>query len=179
MLNITQEQTIKPVALTPSKDKDGKDSLRVNEQITARSVRLVDQNAETAGLDLVEISPQAEPPVCKILDYGKYRFEQQKRKNEAKKNQKIVLIKEIKLSPQIGENDYLVKLKAAQKFIAEGDKIKVSMRFKGREVTHSEIGMGVMNRFMHDLDEVAKPEVAPRLDGTNALMILAPGLAAK
>jgi translation initiation factor IF-3 len=133
--------------------------------------------AEEAGLDLVEISPNAEPPVCKILDYGKYKYEQQKKRNEAKKNQKVVDVKEVKIRPNIDEHDYGVKLRSMAKFLEGGDKVKVSMRFRGREMAHQQLGMELMVRVKTELGELAKVEVQPRMEGRQMLMVLAPAKA--
>lgn len=130
--------------------------------------------ASDLGLDLVEISPNAEPPVCKIMDFGKYKYEAQKKAHDARKKQKVVLIKEIKLRPTIGENDYQVKLRSLLGFIADGNKVRVSLRFRGREITHSEIGMKLFDRLRNDTAEVAKVELAPRMEGQTILMVLAP-----
>ena len=138
------------------------------------SLKTALQLAETAGMDLVEISPQAEPPVCKIMDYGKYRYEMQKKKHEARKNQKVIEIKEIKIRPTIETNDYLVKFKMAQKFLTDGNKVKVSMRFRGREMAHQEFGMRVFDRLQEDLKEIGKIEQAPKLEGVNAMMLIGP-----
>jgi translation initiation factor IF-3 len=132
------------------------------------------QMAQKAGLDLVEISPNAEPPVCKILDYGKYKYEQQKKRAEAKKKQKIIEIKEIQMRPGIDGNDLSVKCRAIQRFIEEGDKVKITMRFRGREISHHEIGMTVLMRVREMFEELAKIEQAPRLEGKQMIMILAP-----
>ncbi len=130
--------------------------------------------AEEAGLDLVEISPHAEPPVCKILDYGKLKYENQKKKNEARKKQKIIEIKEIKLRPNIDEHDYQVKMRSVTKFLGEGDKVKVTMRFRGREMAHQDLGMNVLNRVREDMDEIAKIEAHPKLEGRQMIMVMAP-----
>jgi translation initiation factor IF-3 len=130
--------------------------------------------AHSAGLDLVEISPQAAPPVCKILDYGKYKYEQQKKKNEARKKQKVIEIKEIKMRPNIDTHDYDIKMKAARKFLAEGDKVKVTMRFRGREMAHHELGRKLLERVRSDLDAEAKVEYMPKLEGRQMIMIVAP-----
>ncbi len=132
------------------------------------------RKAEEAGLDLVEISPNAAPPVCKILDYGKYKYEQQKKANEARKKQKTVDVKEVKIRPSIEEHDYGVKLKNARRFLESGDKVKVSMRFRGREMSHQEIGMEVLERFKSDLEDTGKPEMGPKLEGRQMIMILVP-----
>ncbi|HET8727884.1 MAG TPA: translation initiation factor IF-3, partial [Alphaproteobacteria bacterium] len=130
--------------------------------------------AEEAGLDLVEVSPNAEPPVCKILDYGKYKYEIQKKKNEARKKQKVIDVKEIKLRPNIDDNDYEVKMRSARRFIEEGDKVKVTMRFRGREMAHQDLGMDVLVRVRDELDEMAKVEQMPKVEGRQMIMVLAP-----
>jgi translation initiation factor IF-3 len=130
--------------------------------------------AADAGLDLVEIAPNADPPVCKILDFGKYKYEEQKKKNEAKKKQKIIEVKEVKFRPSIDDHDYDVKMRSMQKFIGEGDKVKVTMRFRGRELAHQEIGMDVLMRVKGDLDAVAKVEQFPRMEGRQMTMVVSP-----
>ncbi|TWB20577.1 translation initiation factor 3 (bIF-3) [Nitrospirillum bahiense] len=130
--------------------------------------------AEEAGLDLVEVSPNAEPPVCKILDYGKFKYEAQKKAAEARKKQKIIEVKEIKLRPNIDDNDYDVKMRAARRFLEEGDKVKVTMRFRGREMAHQDLGMNVLVRVKEFLDDLAKVEQMPKLEGKQMIMILAP-----
>ena len=130
--------------------------------------------AEDANLDLVEVAPQAEPPVCKILDYGKFKFEAQKKAAEARKKQKVIEVKEIKLRPNIDDNDYDVKMRAAKRFIEEGDKVKVTMRFRGREMAHQDLGMNVLMRVRDELEELAKIEQMPRLEGRQMIMVLAP-----
>ncbi len=166
-----------------------RENYRVNEQIDARDVRLVDENgqmvgivplrealerAREAGLDLVEVAPQATPPVCKILDYGKFKYEQQKKAAAARKKQRQVELKEIKMRPNIDENDYQVKMRKVKEFLEEGDKVKITMRFRGREVTHPEIAMQVMNRVREDVAELGKVEQMPRLEGRQMVMVLAP-----
>ncbi len=166
-----------------------RDGPRVNNQINVPSVRVVDENGEMlgvlsirealsraveAGLDLVEISPNAEPPVCKILDFGKYKYEIQKKKNEARKKQKVIEVKEIKLRPNIDEHDYEVKMRSVHRFLDEGDKVKVTMRFRGREMVHQEIGLKVLERVRDELEERAKVEQMPRLEGRQMIMVLAP-----
>jgi translation initiation factor IF-3 len=161
----------------------------MNQDIRAPRVLLIDQNgekqgvmptaaaleaAEEAGLDLVEIVPTADPPVCKILDYGKFRFAEQKKKNEARKKQKVVEIKEIKLRPQIDTHDYDTKAKAMHRFFEEGDKVKVTLRFRGREMAHPELGMKLLQKVKADFDPVAKVEYEPRMEGRQMIMILAP-----
>jgi translation initiation factor IF-3 len=130
--------------------------------------------AEEAGLDLVEVSPNADPPVCKILDYGKFKYEAQKRANEARKKQKIIEVKEIKMRPNIDDNDYDVKMRSARRFLEEGDKVKVTMRFRGREMAHGELGMAVLRRVQEQTAEMAKIEAHPRMEGRQMLMVLAP-----
>ena len=166
-----------------------KDGPRTNQDIRVPRVLLIDQNgeklgempisaaleaAEEVGLDLVEIVPNANPPVCKILDYGKFRFQEQKKKNEARKRQKVVELKEIKLRPNIDTHDYEVKAKAMHRFFDEGDKVKVTLRFRGREMAHPELGMKLLNKVQADFEEIAKVEYAPRMEGRQMIMILAP-----
>jgi translation initiation factor IF-3 len=162
---------------------------RINEEIGVMRVRLVDergnmvgvvgraealQMAASAGLDLVEIAPNADPPVCKILDYGKFKYEEQKKKNEARKKQKIIEVKEIKLRPSIDDHDYQVKMRSMNKFIEEGDKVKVTMRFRGRELAHQDLGMNVLMRVRDDLEGIAKVEQMPRMEGRQMTMVVAP-----
>ena len=130
--------------------------------------------AEDSGFDLVEISPNADPPVCKLLDFGKFKYEQQKKKNEARKKQKIIEVKEIKLRPNIDDHDYDVKMRAATNFLDEGDKVKVTMRFRGREMMHQDLGMNVLMRVKDQLDPLAKVEQTPQLEGRQMTMVLAP-----
>jgi translation initiation factor IF-3 len=130
--------------------------------------------AEEAGLDLVEISPNADPPVCKILDFGKFKYEIQKKKNEARKKQKVIEVKEIKLRPGIDVHDYEVKMRSVVRFLEEGDKVKVTMRFRGREMVHQELGMKVLDRVRTEMDARAKVEQYPRLEGRQMVMVLAP-----
>jgi len=166
-----------------------RDGPRINEEIGVMRVRLVDergnmvgvvgrsealQMAADAGLDLVEIAPNADPPVCKILDYGKFKYEEQKKKNEARKKQKIIEVKEIKLRPSIDDHDYQVKMRSMNKFIEEGDKVKVTMRFRGRELAHQDLGMNVLMRVKEDLDGIAKVEQMPRMEGRQMTMVVAP-----
>ena len=132
------------------------------------------QRATEAGLDLVEVAANADPPVVKILDYGKFKYEEQKRKNEARKKQKVIEVKEIKLRPGIDDHDYEVKMRSMVKFIEEGDKVKVTMRFRGRELAHQELGMNVLMRVKDDLDEVAKVEQHPRMEGRQMTMVISP-----
>ena len=132
------------------------------------------QQAEESGLDLVEVSPNAEPPVCKILDYGKYKYEAQKKKSEARKKQKTIDIKEIKMRPGIEEHDYQVKMRAMRRFIDEGDKVKVTLRFRGREMAHTELGAKVLERVRDDMAEESKVEAFPRMEGRQMTMVIAP-----
>ena len=163
--------------------------LMINEEIRDREVRLIDENgeqlgvmptqkalelAEERGLDLAKIQPTAKPPVCKLMDYDKYRYEQSRRERENRKNQRVVAIKEVQLSATIEENDVLTKAKMAQKFLQGGDKVKVSIRFRGRQITHSEIGMKVMQDFAQRCAEVSSVERRPMMDGRHMIMILAP-----
>lgn len=127
-----------------------------------------------AGLDLVEVSPNADPPVCKILDYGKFKYEQQKKRNEARKKQKIIEVKEIKMRPGIDEHDYQVKMRSMRRFLGDGDKVKVTIRFRGREMAHQELGMRVLDRVCGDLDELIKVEMVPQMEGRLMTMVLAP-----
>ena len=166
-----------------------RDGPRVNEEIRVPQVRLIDQDGEMlgvmsardalmraydAGLDLLEISPNAVPPVVKILDYGKYKYEQQKKANEARKKQKVVEIKEVKVRPNIDDHDYDVKMRAMKSFIGEGDKVKVTLRFRGREITHQEIGMRLLERIRDELADVSVVEHMPKLEGRQMIMVLAP-----
>jgi len=166
-----------------------KDGPNINREIRAREVQLIDaeghnrgvvqiqeaqQTADEAGLDLVEIVPTANPPVCKILDYGKFRFLEQKKAAEARKKQKIVEIKEIKLRPGIDEHDYDTKMKAVHRFFEEGDKVKVTLRFRGREMAHQDIGYRLLERVRSETLNIAKVEIEPSMEGRQMVMILAP-----
>ena len=130
--------------------------------------------AEQFGLDLVEVSPNADPPVCKILDFGKFKYEAQKKKNEAKKKQKVIEVKEIKMRPNIDDHDYQTKMRSVNRFLEDGDKVKLTMRFRGREMAHQEIGLNVLKRVQDDLGELAKIEAHPRLEGRQMVMVVAP-----
>lgn len=130
--------------------------------------------AADAGLDLVEISPNSQPPVCKILDFGRYKYESQKKAAEARKNQKIVELKEIKVRPNIDDHDYEVKMKQSRKFLEEGDKVKVTLRFRGREMAHQDLGVQLLDRVRNELGDLAKVESEPRLEGKQMVMIMAP-----
>ena len=165
------------------------DEHRINGRIESRDVRLIGADganvgvvptrqalimAEEAGLDLVEISPDAQPPVAKILDYGKFRFQEQKKAAEARKKQKVIEIKEIKLRPMIDDHDYEVKMRAAKRFFEEGDKVKVTLRFRGREMVHQDLGYKLLIRVKADMAEIAKVELEPRSEGRQIIMILSP-----
>jgi translation initiation factor IF-3 len=161
----------------------------VNQFIEADPIRLVDQDgemvgvvprerglelADEVGLDLVEVSPNADPPVCKLLDYGKFKYIAQKKANEARKRQKTIDVKEIKMRPTIDDHDYLVKLRFMERFIEEGDKVKVTMRFRGREMVHQDLGMKVLMRVRDDLDAHAKIEQYPKVEGRQMTMVMSP-----
>jgi translation initiation factor IF-3 len=166
-----------------------KDGPRLNDEIRNREVQLIDQNgvnqgvvdtqaalakAVEAGLDLVEIVPNNNPPVCRILDYGKYKYQAQKKAAEARKKQKVVEVKEIKLRPMIDDHDYDVKMRSMQRFFEEGDKVKVTLRFRGREMAHQELGTQLLNRVKDDTSKIAKIEQEPRFEGRQVVMVLAP-----
>ena len=159
----------------------------MNDRITADEIRVIDQDgemqgvmsvskalklAEDAGLDLVEVSPNAKPPVCKVLDYGKYKYEQQKKANEARKKQKTVDVKEIKIRPTIEEHDYNVKLKNARRFLEDENKVKVTLRFRGREMAHKDLALQVLEWFKNDLADLSKVDQAAKLEGRQAIMVL-------
>jgi translation initiation factor IF-3 len=162
---------------------------RYNQMIVSDKVRVIDENGENlgvmytkeaieaaaeVGLDLVEISPNADPPVAKFLDVGKFRYEAQKKANAARKNQKTQEIKEIKMRPNIDDHDYDTKMKAIHKFIGEGDKVKVTLRFRGRELSHQQLGMNLLKRVQDDTNEIAKIEAYPRMEGRQMLMVISP-----
>ena len=166
-----------------------KDGPRVNEEIRVREVQLIDQTghnhgptdiqvalakAQEVGLDLVEIAPNSTPPVCKLLDYGKYKYQAQKKAAEARKKQKVVEVKEIKLRPMIDDHDYEVKMRSMQRFFEEGDKVKITLRFRGREMAHQELGTALLNRVKEDTSKFAKVEQEPRFEGRQVVMVLAP-----
>ena len=144
------------------------------EQLGIMSAREALERAVEADLDLVKISPTAVPPVCKLMDYGKYKFEQTKREKEAKKNQRVVEIKEIRMSPSIDVNDFNVKLRNAQKFLADGNRVKVTVRFRGREMAHTDIGRNLLVKFAEDCGEVATLDKEPKLDGRHMSIFLSP-----
>lgn len=165
------------------------DEPRVNNEINTASIRLIDHHgnmlgvvsvpeglrlAEQAGLDLVEVSPNAEPPVCKILDYGKYRYEVQKKAHEARKKQKVIQIKEIKLRPTIDKHDLEIKARSVIGFVDEGDKVRITLRFRGREMDHQELGMQVLERVQELLKDQAKIEMSPRIEGKQIVMMVGP-----
>ena len=162
---------------------------RYNQMISVPKVRVIDENGENigvmytreaieqaaeVGLDLVEVSPNADPPVCKFLDVGKFRYEAQKKANIQRKSQKTQEIKEIKMRPNIDDHDYDVKMRNVNRFIADGDKVKVTLRFRGRELSHQQLGMNLLKRVQEDVAEVAKIEAFPRMEGRQMLMVLAP-----
>lgn len=162
---------------------------RVNRMIDAPEVRLIDENgnmvgivplrealarAEEAGLDLVEIAPTARPPVCKILDYGKFKYEAQKKAAAARKKQKIIEVKEIKMRPTIDENDYEIKMRKIREFLEEGDKVKVTLRFRGREMMHTHLATSLFERIKNDVADRAKVEQMPKLEGKQMVMVMAP-----
>ncbi|GGF81434.1 translation initiation factor IF-3 [Azorhizobium oxalatiphilum] len=166
-----------------------KDGPRVNEDIRIREVQLIDQDgqnrgvlatrdalllAQEAGLDLVEIAPNSQPPVCKILDFGRFKYQNQKKASEARKKQKVVEVKEIKLRPGIDTHDYDVKMRAMLRFFEEGDKVKVTLRFRGREMAHQDIGYKLLQKLKEEVSTIAKVEAEPMLEGRQMIMILAP-----
>lgn len=170
----------------PEREQSGP---RMNEAIRAKDVRLIDETGQNvgvvsrqdalarateAGLDLVEISPDADPPVAKILDYGKFKYHEQKKAAEARKRQKIVEIKEIKMRPSIDDHDYDVKMRSMRRFFDEGDKVKITLRFRGRELAHQELGYQLLQRVKTDIETLAKVESEPRLEGRQMVMVLAP-----
>lgn len=172
-----------------SSSRSSSEKYRINGAITAPQVRLIDQNGEAlgvvsvkiaqakardVGLDLVEVSPNAEPPVCKIIDYGKLKYELQKKKAEAKKKQKVVEVKEVKFTPAIGEHDYQVKLNSIMRFLNDGNKVRITLRFRGREISRQEFGTKIMDRLVEDVKEIAKSEGKSQLEGRQLLMVLTP-----
>ena len=177
------------IARRPMQAPPTKEGPRINDMIDEPTVLLIDAEgekrgviptdeairmAEEAGLDLVEVSPNAKPPVCKLLDYGKFKYQAQKKANEARKKQKTVEVKEIKMRPNIDTHDYDVKMRAMLRFFEEGDKVKVTLRFRGREMAHQELGMQLLNRVKEQVEEIAKVELYPRLEGRQMIMVLAP-----
>ncbi|EGG75102.1 Translation initiation factor IF-3 [Gluconacetobacter sp. SXCC-1] len=185
----TQQLQELTIARPPMPTPPNREGPRVNEEIRVPQVRLIDEEGEmlgimstrdalaraySVGLDLLEISPNAEPPVAKVLDYGKFKYEQQKKRNEARKKQKVIEIKEVKVRPNIDENDYQVKMRAMKSFIGEGDKVKVTLRFRGREMAHQDLGVKVLERIRTEMDELAKVEHMPKLENRQMIMVLAP-----
>ena len=165
------------------------DEHRINDRIESREVRLVAQDgemvgvvslrdalirAEEVGLDLVEISPNATPPVCKILDYGKFKYEAQKKANAARKKQRVIEVKEIKMRPSIDQNDYSIKMKKVRSFLDEGDKVKVTMRFRGREMAHQHLALNILEKVKEEMADLAKVEQFPKLEGRQMIMVMAP-----
>ncbi|MGI8316833.1 translation initiation factor IF-3 [Halobacillus salinus] len=163
--------------------------MNVNEKIRAREVRLIDVNGEQLGiksrnealdiaananLDLVMVAPNAKPPVCRVMDYGKYRFEQQKKEKEARKKQTVIKVKEVRLSPNIEEHDFNTKLRNARKFLSKGDKVKASVRFRGRAITHKELGQEVLERMAEECKDIAQIETKPKMEGRSMFLMLAP-----
>ncbi|PSL44056.1 translation initiation factor 3 (bIF-3) [Salsuginibacillus halophilus] len=163
--------------------------MKVNDGIRAKEVRLIDSDGEQIGvkskkealemaqeadLDLVLVAPNAKPPVCRIMDYGKYRYEQQKKEKEARKKQTTVTVKEVRLSPNIEEHDFNTKLKNARKFLSKGDKVKAAIRFRGRAITHSEIGQEVLERMAKECEDIAQVETKPKMEGRSMFLMLAP-----
>ncbi|MBE8191603.1 MAG: translation initiation factor IF-3 [Alphaproteobacteria bacterium] len=166
-----------------------KQGMRINEMITNSEVLVIDAEgekrgiinienaialAEAAGLDLVEVSPNATPPVCKVLDYGKLRYQEQKKASEARKKQKTIDVKEIKMRPNIDTHDYEVKMRSVSRFLGDGDKVKVTLRFRGREMAHRELGEALLHRVRDDTQEIAKVESSPKLEGRQMIMVIAP-----
>ena len=183
--NNLEEITIaRPPFRPPQRDNE---LARINDKITADEVRVIDEDgemkgvmsvadaialAEEAGVDLVEVSPNAKPPVCKILDYGKYKYEQQKKANEARKKQKTIDVKEIKIRPTIEDHDYNVKLRNARRFLEDENKVKVTLRFRGREMAHKDQALEVLHRFRDDLADLSKVDQEPKMEGRQAIMVL-------
>ncbi len=162
--------------------------LRINEEIRAKEIRVVSGEGEQLGimlvrdalriaqekeLDLVEVAPTAKPPVCRIMDYGKYRYEQSKREREARKKQRIIEVKEIRMTPKIEDHDFQVKIKAAQKFLKDGDKVKAMIRFRGREIVHAELGKTLLMQLFENVKDISVMEREPKIEGKNMIMILA------
>jgi len=186
---LTAEEIVairRPMRAPPPVQKDGP---RINEEIRAREVHLIDKDgsnkgnvsvaealafAQAAGMDLVEIAPNATPPVVKLLDYGKYKYQEQKKQAEARKKQKVVEVKEVKFRPMIDDHDYDVKMRAMQRFFEEGDKVKVTLRFRGREMAHMELGTKLLDRVKEDTAKLAKVEMDARFEGRQMIMVLAP-----
>ena len=184
-----QERVIVPRRFQGNAPAPAKDGPRINDEIISKTILLIGDDGhkygeigldealalgEEKGFDVVEVSPDNKPPVCKLMDYGKYKYEQQKKANEARKKQKVIEIKEIKMRPMIDDHDYDVKMKAVRRFFEEGDKVKVTLRFRGREMAHQELGTQLLNRVKEDTSKIAKVEMEPRFEGRQMIMILAP-----
>ncbi|MBN9534939.1 MAG: translation initiation factor IF-3 [Alphaproteobacteria bacterium] len=184
-----KERVIVPRRFQQAAPPPAKDGPRINEEIFARSILLIGDDghkygeigtdearaiAEERGYDLVEVSPESKPPVVKLMDYGKYKYEQQKKAAEARKKQKVIEIKEIKMRPTIDDHDYDVKMRSMKRFFDEGDKVKVTLRFRGREMAHQHLGMELLNRVQQDVDTFAKIEQYPKMEGRQMMMVLAP-----
>ena len=184
-----QERVIVPRRFQPAPAPQAKDGPRVNEEIFARTILLIGDDghkygpigtdearalAEEKGFDLVEVSPEAKPPVVKLMDYGKFKYEQQKKAAEARKKQKVIEIKEIKMRPTIDDHDYDVKMRSMKRFFDEGDKVKVTLRFRGREMAHQHLGMELLGRIQKDTETYAKMEQFPKMEGRQMMMVLAP-----
>jgi translation initiation factor IF-3 len=176
----------RPYQAAPPPSKDGP---RINEFINAHELLVIDDDggkrgvmskfdalklAQSEGLDLVEVAPLAKPPVAKIMDFGKYKYQEQKKAAEARKNQKVIEIKEIKLRPMIDDHDYDVKMRSVRRFFEEGDKVKVTLRFRGREMAHMEIGMELLQKVKKDIEAIGKVEQEPKLEGRQMVMVMAP-----
>jgi translation initiation factor IF-3 len=174
---------------TPAGRGGNDDGLRINREIRSKQIRLIDQDGEMLGvvtldqglklaveaeLDLVEVSPNSDPPVCKILDYGKYKYEEQKKKHEARKKQKIVTVKEIKMRPVTDEGDYQVKMRNLRRFLTEGDKVKVTLKYRGREMDHQELGVRILERIQSEIKDEARIEQMPKMEGKQMIMLIAP-----
>jgi translation initiation factor IF-3 len=183
------ERAIVPRRFQQNAPAPAKDGPRINEEISARTILLIGDDghkygeigtddaralAEEKGFDLVEVSPDNKPPVVKLMDYGKYKYEQQKKAAEARKKQKVIEIKEIKMRPTIDDHDYDVKMRAMKRFFDDGDKVKVTLRFRGREMAHQHLGMELLNRVQKDTEVFAKLEQYPKMEGRQMMMVLAP-----
>ncbi len=189
-LRISAAEDEKAIARRPHQAPPTRDTgPRVNDKIRVPQIRLIDHEgenrgvidprdairmAEEVGLDLVEISPNADPPVCKIMDFGKFKYEQQKKQNEAKKKQRVIEIKEVKFRPNIDIHDYEVKMRNVTRFLEDGDKVKVTLRFRGREMAHQELGREVLERIASDTVELGKVESMPKMEGRQMIMVIGP-----
>ena len=186
---LQQERVIVPRRFQGNAPPPAKDGPRINEEITARTILLIGDDghkygeigldearalADEKGLDVVEVSPDNKPPVCKLMDFGKFKYEQQKKAAEARKKQKVIEIKEIKMRPTIDDHDYDVKMRAMKRFFDEGDKVKVTLRFRGREMAHQHLGMDLLTRAQKDTEIFAKLEQYPKMEGRQMMMVLAP-----